>query len=150
MTEAYIGIGSNLNNPVQQVSIAIHEIKQLSKTRLLAASRFYQTKPLGPKPQPDFINAVVAVQTGLSARQLLDELLQIEQAHHRVRQERWGPRSLDLDILLYGQEIIQQPGLTIPHPGMIDRDFVLQPLLEIAPELVLPDGSRLASYQDCV
>lgn len=137
MIVAYLGLGSNLENPTQQVLTATDELAELPNSTLLAASRLYHSKPLGPQNQPDFVNRVVALETTLPPLTLLDHLQELENLHHRLRTTRWGPRTLDLDILLYGSQIINHPRLTIPHPGIGQRDFVRKPLAEIAPELLL-------------
>lgn len=146
MTNVYVGIGSNLQQPVHQVQQAIQALKQLPDTRLLTHSRLYHSRPLGPQDQPDFVNAVAAIETQLTATALLHQLQEIEQAQGRVRNgRRWGPRTLDLDILLYGDEIINLPQLNVPHPGLHQRNFVLYPLHEIAPDLVVPGRGALAT-----
>lgn len=143
---AYIAIGSNLGDPVAQAQQAIQQLTQLPKSRLIAASSLYSSTPMGPQNQPDYINAVVAIQTNLTPLQLLDCTQAIEQEQGRVRKdERWGPRTLDLDIVLYGNEVINSERLTIPHYGMKEREFVLYPLAEIAPSLQLPDGTEVSS-----
>lgn len=142
MTQAYIGLGSNLDNPLAQVKQALAELAQLPQTRLLAQSRLYRSAPVGPA-QPDYINAVALLDTQLLPLALLDQLQALEQAHHRVRLEHWGPRTLDLDILLYGDQQIASERLTLPHPFMTQRGFVLYPLADIAPGLQLPDGRAL-------
>ena len=144
---AYIGLGSNLSNPLQQVKLAIAELSVLPQTRLLAQSRLYRTRPMGPQDQPDYINAVVGLATRLPAEKLLGELQRLELSHGRERVLHWGPRTLDLDMLLYGQQVIATESLQVPHPGLLARSFVVQPLLEIAPDLVLPDGTVLASVR---
>ncbi len=136
--EAYIGLGSNLDQPRAQVEQAIAELDRLPRSRVRARSRLYGSRPLGPADQPDYVNAVVCLETGLDPLPLLDALQAIEQAHHRVRERRWGPRTLDLDLLLYGTRRIDLPRLRVPHPQMHRRDFVLRPLLEIAPEIGIP------------
>ncbi|TCK19000.1 2-amino-4-hydroxy-6-hydroxymethyldihydropteridine diphosphokinase [Thiogranum longum] len=140
MTEivAWIGLGSNLNDPARQVNNALAELDQLPRSRLLVCSGLYRSAPMGPQDQPDYINAVAGLATALPAAALLDLLQAIEQAHRRVRGEHWGPRTLDLDILLYGDERIETPGLKVPHPGMVERNFVLAPLAEVAPQLLVP------------
>lgn len=140
----YIGIGANLNNPKQQVNKAIMALSQLPDSALLAQSSLYLSPPMGPQDQNDYINAVAKLKTRLSAIELLDQLQSIENSQGRVRKtERWGARALDLDLILYGQHIIDEPRLKVPHYGMQQRSFVLIPLAEIDPELVLPDNSRL-------
>ncbi len=141
----YIGLGSNLDAPQQQVVRALEELATVPETRLLAHSSLYRSAPMGPADQPDYINAVALLETTLEAHSLLDKLQALEQLHQRVRLERWGPRTLDLDLLLYGDEQIQSPRLSVPHPGMAERNFVLWPLNEISPELHLPDGRSLAA-----
>ena len=136
--KAYIGIGSNLQDPVRQVSQAIISLDHLPQTRLVARSSLYRTKPVGPADQPDFINAVACVKTRLAPQVLLTGMLALETASGRRRHgERWGPRTLDLDLLLYGS-LSFEGALTIPHPRMAERSFVLIPLAEIAPGLDIP------------
>jgi len=144
----YIGLGSNLDDPLSQVRAAIDELAALPQSRLHAVSPLYRTPPLGPADQPDYINAVVAVDTDLEPLTLLDELQRIEHYHGRVRSLRWGPRTLDLDLLLYGDRTIASERLIVPHPGLSERPFVIFPLQAIAPELILPDGTSLASLAD--
>lgn len=141
---AYIGIGSNLEDPIKQVKTAIQSLQQLTATQLVKASSLYRSPPMGPQDQPDYINAVVAIETGLSAVLLLNELQQIEQAQGRVRRRHWGERSIDLDFLLYGQQQINEANLTVPHPGLASRAFVLYPLAEIAADLTIPTFGTLA------
>lgn len=141
---AYVALGSNLNDPLLQVQTAIAELQQHPDFKLEKVSSLYQTKPVGITDQPDFINAVVSVYTNLSPQELLAALLQLEQNHQRIRKERWGPRTLDLDILLYDDLTLTEPGLTLPHPRLTERAFVLKPLAEIAPDLCLPDGRKLS------
>lgn len=140
----YVGLGSNLDDPVNQVERALDELAQIANCHLTARSSLYRTAPMGPQDQPDYINAVAALETSLEPTVLLDALQSIEQLHGRVRKaEQWGPRTLDLDLLLYGEQCLDTPRLQVPHPGMKQRGFVLVPLHEIAPELVLPDGERV-------
>ena len=134
MTRAAIALGSNLDDPEAQVRRAFDEIAALPRTQLIARSRLYRTAPVGYADQPDFINACALVETSLAPRELLDGLLAIEQAHHRVRAVPNGPRTLDLDIILYGDEAVSEPGLTIPHPRARGRQFVLAPLNDVWPE----------------
>jgi 2-amino-4-hydroxy-6-hydroxymethyldihydropteridine diphosphokinase len=143
---AYVGLGSNLQGPATQVQTAFELIGAMPATRLIARSSLYRSAPYGGVEQPDFVNAVAALLTQLSARQLLSELKQIETRRGRDSGEvRWGPRVLDLDLLVYGGDSIADNGLTVPHPGIAERNFVLLPLLELAPELVIPGIGRLAS-----
>ncbi len=145
----YIGLGANLDNPSQQLEDAISTLSQLEKCQLIKCSSFYQSTPMGPQDQDDYINAVALLSTELSPIQLLDQLQKIELQHGRKRKkERWGARTLDLDILLYNNEVIDTPRLTIPHYGMKQRNFVLLPLSEIAPELMLPDGASITELID--
>ena len=138
MTIAYIGIGSNLEDPRAQVVLAFEELARVPDTRAIARSSLYRTAPIGRTAQPDFINAVAAVETQLSPDALLRELQAIEARHGRERSLPNAPRTLDLDLLLYGDARIAKPGLTVPHPRMHERAFVLQPLLEIAPQVQIP------------
>lgn len=142
---AYVGIGANLDDPVQQVTRALRELGDLPHTSLTKASSLYCTPPMGPPDQPDYINAVAELQTTLAPLALLDELQRLEQLHRRVRgSERWGPRTLDLDLLIYGEQHIGHPRLTVPHPGLAQRAFVLVPLAEIAPALTVPGLGTVA------
>lgn len=143
MAIAYIALGSNLNEPIQQLNQALQAMNQLANSQLLAKSSFYRSKPLGPQDQPDYVNAVACLQTELVPIELLKQLQQIENEQGRVRLRRWGERTLDLDILLYDQQIIQTELLTVPHYDMQNREFVIVPLYEIAPELKIPNGKSL-------
>ena len=145
MIRAYIAIGSNLGNPVEKAQCAIEALSQLPDSQLTACSSLYSSKPMGPSDQPDYVNAVVSIDTKLLPLDLLDHTQRIELAFGRERKdERWGPRTLDLDILLYGDVQLESERLTVPHYGMKVREFVLVPLAEIAPDLHLPDGSAVA------
>lgn len=147
---AWIGLGSNLDGPREHVARALEELDRLPLTRRLAASRLYASRPVGPADQPDYVNAVAHLATRLSPLALLDQLQALEQRHGRVRGRRWGPRTLDLDLLLYDDRRLTLPRLTLPHPEMTRRAFVLVPLAELAPRLAL-DGqplSRLAAELD--
>jgi len=136
---AYVGLGSNLQNPVNQVRCALVELAAISGTTLISASSLYTSSPMGPAGQPDYINAVAHLRTTLNAESLLHELQGIERVHQRVRStQQWGPRTLDLDLLLYAELVLNTQELTIPHRGLHERSFVLVPLLEIAPELEVP------------
>jgi 2-amino-4-hydroxy-6-hydroxymethyldihydropteridine diphosphokinase len=136
---AFIGLGSNLDDPRGRVRDALAALDALPGTRVVLASSLYRTAPVGIVDQPDFINAVARIETSLGARELLLGLLDIERAQNRVRGERNGPRTLDLDLLLYGDTAIREPDLTVPHPRMHQRAFVLAPLAEIAPEVRVGD-----------
>ena len=140
MQRVYIALGSNQASPEQQANAAIAALKALPKTRFVRHSRYYCTKPLGPQDQPDYLNAVIEIETELSPLELLDETQRIEREQGRVRKaQRWGPRTLDLDILLFGDCLIHNDRLTVPHYDMKNREFMLYPLFEIAPELIFPD-----------
>jgi len=139
----YIGLGSNLENPRDQVQRALVELGQIPGTRVDCHSSLYLSAPLGPEDQPDYVNAVARLSTELQPLPLLDALQRIEQKHGRVRERHWGPRTLDLDILLYGDHCIDLPRLLVPHPHMHQRGFVLKPLLEIAPDLCVPGRGPL-------
>jgi len=138
MISAYIGLGSNLDHPERQLLQALEELDGISETRLHCASSLYTSVPMGPQDQPDYLNAVAEIRTGLAPLVLLDELQRIEDQHGRIRGQRWGARTLDLDLLLYGDQIIREQRLTVPHPGIALRAFVLKPLEEIAPGLLVP------------
>ena len=140
---AYIGLGSNLANPRAQVAQACTELAELPRSTLLACSPLYSSTAVGPGEQPDYVNAVALLETELTPLALLDALQVIEQSHRRVRIEHWGPRTLDLDILLLDQQKIDSERLKVPHPYLTQRNFVLYPLADIAPELLLPDGKSL-------
>jgi 2-amino-4-hydroxy-6-hydroxymethyldihydropteridine diphosphokinase len=140
---AYIGVGSNLGDSRGRVAAAFEALAALPRTRLVARSRLYRTKPFGPVQQGDFINAVAGLLTQLSAQELLQGIRGIEAAAGRVRAERWGPRTLDLDLLVHGTETIDTPELTVPHPGIAERGFVLAPLADIAPQLIVPGKGRV-------
>lgn len=146
MQQVYIGLGSNLGNPQQQLREALAALAQLPHSELLRHSALYSSEPLGPADQPRYVNAVALLATHLEPLALLEQLQHIEQTHGRVRKdERWGPRTLDLDILLFGQQQIDIPRLQVPHYHMHARAFVLYPLAEIAGEdLLLPDGNPLS------
>lgn len=140
---AYIGLGSNLDNPRAQIEQAFTALANISNTNLLTCSPLYRSSAVGPGDQPDYINAAAALETSLTPLALLDALQAIEQHHRRVRIEHWGPRTLDLDILLLDQQTIDSERLRVPHPYLTQRNFVLYPLVDIAPDLVLPDGKAL-------
>lgn len=140
---AYVAIGSNLNHPQARVQEAFEGLATLPATLSVRRSRFYRTRPMGPQDQPNFVNAAAGLLTRLTARQLLDGLLRIEATMGRNRQERWGPRVIDLDLLWMPGETIDEPGLTLPHPGVSTRNFVLYPLADIAPTLVIPGHGKV-------
>ena len=147
---AYIGLGSNLADPVDQVKTAIGNLQSLPDSQLIAWSSLYASPPMGPQDQPDYINAVAEIETALSAHKLLDTLQAIEQQQGRIRKRHWGERTLDLDVLLYGQNEIDDERLQIPHPGISLRAFVLYPLAEIAPNLKIPKAGEIEQLlQNC-
>jgi 2-amino-4-hydroxy-6-hydroxymethyldihydropteridine diphosphokinase len=141
---AYVGIGSNLNHPAARVHEAFGHLEALSSTGWMLRSRLYCTRPMGPQDQPEFVNAAAGLLTQLTARELLAALLGIEKSMGRNRQERWGPRVIDLDLIWMPGEIIDEPGLTLPHPGVSTRNFVLYPLADIAPSLAIPGHGRVS------
>jgi 2-amino-4-hydroxy-6-hydroxymethyldihydropteridine diphosphokinase len=142
---AYIGIGSNLEDPKAQILRACEALGTLAATRLVKISPLYRSRPFGPVPQPDFVNAVAGVLTQLDSRALLQALTALERALGRpAEHQRWGPRIIDLDLLVYGRERRDEPSLTLPHPGIVERNFVLYPLADLAPDLDVPGLGRLA------
>lgn len=139
LTDAYIGLGSNLNQPLRQVAAALAQIDEIDQTELQNFSSMYLSRPMGPKDQPPYVNAVAHVVTRLSPHALLTHLNRIENEHGRLRQgEHWGPRTLDLDILVYGNLSMNDQSLIIPHPGIKYREFVLYPLHEVNKNLMIP------------
>jgi 2-amino-4-hydroxy-6-hydroxymethyldihydropteridine diphosphokinase len=142
VTVAYIGLGANLGDREENIRAAIERLAELGA---LLVSSFRETDPVGVTEQPRFVNAVAELETELGASALLGQLLEIERelGRDRSREQRWGPRTIDLDLLLYGDEVIDEPGLTVPHPRLAERRFVLEPLHELAPDLALPDGRRI-------
>ena len=144
-TPVYVALGSNLDEPRAQIERAFGELAKLGDCRLIARSRLYVTRPLGPQDQPDFINAVAGLLTKLEASALLERLQAIERAMGKQAPgERWGARRIDLDLIMFGNQTIQEPALQVPHPGVPSRNFVLYPLLDIAPELSIPGHGRVA------
>lgn len=144
MNLAYIGLGSNLSNPAEQIKSAAVALNNIEKSAIVQSSSLYFSRPMGPQDQPDYMNAVIALTTELTPLALLDALQTIENKAGRIRKDnRWGARILDLDILLFGNQIINNKRLTIPHYGMKSREFVLTPLLQISPHLILPCGESL-------
>lgn len=143
MALAYIGLGSNLEEPLAQVTSAFDELAELPQTTLITRSAIYTSHAVGPE-QPDYINAVALLDTQLGPLELLDALQAIEKIHQRVRIQHWGPRTLDLDLLLYSDQTIDEERLKVPHPYLTQRSFVLYPLADITPNLHLPDGTSLA------
>jgi 2-amino-4-hydroxy-6-hydroxymethyldihydropteridine diphosphokinase len=135
---AYVAIGSNLNQPRERVLEAFDRVSELPEIRSPQRSRLYVTRPMGPQNQPDFVNAVLGAMTQLGARELLQRLSNVEQSMGRLREERWGPRLIDLDLIWMPGASIAEPDLTVPHPGVSSRNFVLYPLADIAPTLAIP------------
>ena len=143
---AYVGMGSNLNRPARQIETALELLGAIPRTRLVSVSSLYRSAPFGGIEQPDFINAAAALLTQLGPAELLSELKDIEARQGRERSDqRWGPRVLDLDLLVHATAVVDEPGITVPHPGIGERNFVLLPLLEIAPELDIPGLGRAAA-----
>lgn len=143
MSFVYIGLGANLDQPQQQLEQAFIELAQIPNSSLVAQSSLYRSKPVGPQDQPDYVNAVALLDTQLSPLALLDALQQLEQDHGRIRKRHWGERTLDLDIILIDDCVINSERLTVPHPFAQQRSFVLYPLSEINPKLVFPNGKAL-------
>jgi len=142
----YVGLGSNLEDPVAQILEAVEELEMIPDSILVSRSSLYRGKPMGIADQPDYVNAVVAMDTLLSAENFLQELTRIEDLQGRVRDgEKWGPRIIDLDLLMYGKQKINTPDLTVPHPGMHERDFVIIPLSELAGDVNIPGQGRLTA-----
>jgi 2-amino-4-hydroxy-6-hydroxymethyldihydropteridine diphosphokinase len=150
MTVAYVGLGSNLGDPRRQLDAAIEDLKAIPGTSVSLVSGRYKSAPVGNLDQPDFINAVARLDTGLAPEALLERLQDIERRHGRERPFPGAPRTLDLDLLLYGDQVLDTPRLTVPHPRMHERRFVLAPLAEIAPEAAVPGrGSARALLAAC-
>jgi 2-amino-4-hydroxy-6-hydroxymethyldihydropteridine diphosphokinase len=147
MINVYLGLGSNLAEPTRQIRDALAALNNLVDTRIKCCSSLYSSQPMGPQDQPDYVNAVAFLQTQLAPLALLKALQKIELEHGRERNaQRWGPRTLDIDILLYGEQQIDSSELVVPHYGLKKREFVLYPLFEISPQLSLPDGELLADF----
>jgi 2-amino-4-hydroxy-6-hydroxymethyldihydropteridine diphosphokinase len=146
VTRAFVGLGANLGDPEQQLQHALARLEREPQIAIASLSSLYRSAPLGPAGQPDYLNAVAAIDTDLAAIELLDRLQGIENALGRRRGERWGPRVIDLDLLLYGSEIIDEPRLRVPHPELPQRNFVLQPLIELCGAgFRLPGGAELGT-----
>ena len=144
---AYVALGSNLSDPSGNVIRAASELGTIPGVRVIATSRLYTTRPVGVEDQPDFVNAVAELQVSCTARELLEGLLDIERRYgrDRTKEQRWGPRTLDLDLLLFREQTIDEPGLTVPHPRMAERRFVLEPLADLAPAVVPPGWTMSVS-----
>jgi 2-amino-4-hydroxy-6-hydroxymethyldihydropteridine diphosphokinase len=141
----FLGLGANLAQPEQQILTAIETLRQSVDVKLVRSSRLFGSSPMGPKDQPDYVNAVVEIETELAPLALLDLCQLIEQAHHRERVLRWGARTLDIDILSVDDLVIQSERLTLPHPGIASRDFVLLPWRDIAPDYIIPNLGAVVS-----
>jgi 2-amino-4-hydroxy-6-hydroxymethyldihydropteridine diphosphokinase len=145
VTRAYVGLGANLGPREETLRRALELLERSPGVAVLAVSELRETEPVGMVEQPPFLNGAAALETRLSARELLDLLLEVERTLGRVRDERWGPRLIDLDLLLYGAETIDEPGLDVPHPRLHERRFALEPLAELDPELVIPGRGRVSA-----
>lgn len=142
---AYIGLGSNLAGPVEQVKTACQSLNTIPQTHVVKCSQLYASKPQGPQDQPDFVNAVCLLETGLTPLDLLDALQNLEQSQGRIKKRHWGERHIDLDILLFDQDVISSERLTVPHIEIANRDFVLLPLAEISAGLLIPNLGTVES-----
>ena len=150
MTVVYIGLGSNMKSPKQQIRSAIKSIEGIVSTQVLRVSSLYKSKPFGPQNQDDYINAVAEIDTNLMPLELLECMQDIENQHGRIRIERWGPRTLDLDILMFGEKIIKDNKLTVPHPEIENSSFVLVPLAEIDSNCLIPGKGPVANLLNVV
>jgi len=150
LTAAFVALGANLEDPRLQVLRALEELDQIPDSRVVSRSSLYRTAPVGYADQPDFINAVAQIETGLDARPFLQALLQLESRHGRRRSIPNAPRTLDLDLLMYGDRVIDEDGLTVPHPRLHERAFVLAPLAEIAPDFIVPGLGRVGDLLENV
>ena len=144
MTLAYVGLGANLGRRDETLQRAVELLAAVDAVDVLAVSKLRETEPVGVVDQPPFLNGAVELETSLSARELLELLLEIERALGRVRSERWGPRVVDLDLLVYGREIVAEPRLRVPHPRLHERRFALEPLAELDPELEIPGRGNVS------
>ena len=144
LVTAFIALGANVGDPASQIRAGLRALAALPQTKLAGQSSLYRNPPEGGMDQPEYVNAVARVETALGPRELLERLLEIERAHGRAREYPNSPRTLDLDIALYGERVVDEPGLTIPHPRMAGRSFVMLPLAEIAPDAVVPGKGRVA------
>lgn len=146
MTLCYLGLGSNLNSPVRQLKLAIAALRTIPRSSIALQSNLYKSHPMGVRAQPNYYNMVIALKTSLPPHRLLRYCQSIEKKQHRIRRARWGARTIDIDILLYGKKCIVTRDLQIPHPHMQKRDFVLIPLLEIQKDIRFPNGELLSDY----
>jgi len=145
VTTVYVGLGANLGAREETLRRAVELLGAADGVDVLAVSQFRETEPVGVVDQPPFLNGAVAIETARAPRELLDLLLEIERSLGRVREERWGPRTIDLDLLVYGHEVVDEPGLRVPHPHLHERRFALEPLVELAPELDVPGCGEVSS-----
>jgi 2-amino-4-hydroxy-6-hydroxymethyldihydropteridine diphosphokinase len=145
MTRAYVGLGANLGPREETIRRALDLLERASGVDVVAVSELRETDPVGVADQPRFLNGAAALETSLIAQELLDLLLDVERELGRVRDERWGPRVIDLDLLLYGDETLDEPGLRVPHPRLHERRFALEPLAELDPELAIPGRGRVSA-----
>ena len=144
MTQIWVGLGSNLDDPIGQLQCAIQAFDASADFCDIQVSSLYSSSPMGPQDQPDYVNAVLGAETALAPLAVLDALQAIENHQGRERKRHWGERTLDLDLLLYGDKVIELPRLTVPHVGISDRDFVLKPLLEVAGDIQIPNKGRVS------
>jgi 2-amino-4-hydroxy-6-hydroxymethyldihydropteridine diphosphokinase len=144
VTRAYVGLGANLGEREETLREAVRILDRALDVDVIAVSELRETEPVGPIAQPPFLNGAVALETALSARELLELLLDVERSLGRIREERWGPRVVDLDLLLYGDDVVDEPGVEVPHPRLHERRFALEPLAELNPELELPGRGRVS------
>jgi 2-amino-4-hydroxy-6-hydroxymethyldihydropteridine diphosphokinase len=144
VTRAYVGLGSNLGRREETLREAVGILGRAPDVDVVGVSELRETEPVGPIAQPMFLNGVVALETTLSARELLELLLDVERSLGRIREERWGPRVVDLDLLLYGDDVVDEPGIEVPHPRLHERRFALEPLAELDPDLELPGHGRVS------
>lgn len=145
MTLAYVGLGANLGRREETLQRAVRLLREIDSVEVCAVSTLRETEPVGVVDQPAFLNGAVELRTSLSARELLEVLLEIERSLGRVRDERWGPRVIDLDLLVYGDEVVDEPGLHVPHPRVHERRFALEPLAELDPELEVPGRGKVSA-----
>jgi 2-amino-4-hydroxy-6-hydroxymethyldihydropteridine diphosphokinase len=150
VSRAYLGLGSNLGDREANLRTSLEELERRGGVEVVRESSIYETEPVGMTEQPPFLNAVVEVETELAPRELLHLALDVERRIGRTREVRWGPRKIDIDILTFDQVTLDEPGLIVPHPRLTQRRFVLEPLLEIAPDAVLPDGTVLRAVLDSI
>lgn len=149
-TRAFVAVGSNLGDTQANVEFAVERLADVPRTQVLQVSPWYRSRAIGPGTQPDYLNGVVELATSLAPLELLDALQAIENAAGRVRAERWGPRTLDLDLLLYDDAEMRHERLSLPHPRLGERNFVVFPLFDLAPELMLPGGGRLQALREAL